>query len=110
MSSRGERTFVNRVRHDIEESWVGGGETGFEGVGAAVEDFVYGVDDVIYERLEVVVRPNSFSKNNYRVKRYARLEIMTSRVFGGEIFPNPNYTPHPQGSFYVQSGARKSAR
>jgi len=32
---------------ETEEGGVGGGETGFEGVGAAVEDFVYGVYYVV---------------------------------------------------------------
>lgn len=32
---------------ETKERGVGGGEAGFEGVGATVEDFVYGVDDVV---------------------------------------------------------------
>lgn len=36
---------------EAEKGWVGGGETGFERVGAAVEDFIYSVDDVVDEGL-----------------------------------------------------------
>ena len=34
---------------EAQKRWVGGEQPGFEGVGAAVEDFVYGVDYVVDE-------------------------------------------------------------
>jgi len=41
-------------RGEAEEGGVGGKESGFEGVGAAVEDFVYGVYDFVEEGLDGV--------------------------------------------------------
>lgn len=39
-------------RGETQESRVGGTEARLKGVGAAVEDFVYGVDDFVEEGLE----------------------------------------------------------
>lgn len=49
---RGGRALLRGVQvREAEECWVRGCEAGFEGVGAAVEDFVDGVDDVVDEGL-----------------------------------------------------------